>query len=227
MAEAFFTKIASDVLDATEKISKDFDDGIAALFGSEPQDTAPPETASPEDDIEIEEEFMHSPLQGMAESVMGDILAGQQGPQGPIEHFHAFRHAITWTEPFICGLVTFQILMFGLSVYISRQNQSLGPRVGIMLFIFALVRGAERINAWGARHWSSFATQNYFDAKGIFILIMFCGPLLMDCLIMLLIYLREASQLLVQVKAAQIQKKQQQQQQQGGNEKKRRSKKDQ
>ena len=38
-----------------------------------------------------------SPLEGMAEMVMGDIFEGQVGPQTAWEHMQAFRAAINWT----------------------------------------------------------------------------------------------------------------------------------
>ena len=61
----------------------------------------------------------------------------------------------------------------------------------------------------GGEHWESFATQDYFDKRGYFIGIMLCGPLLLDVLMMLLFFMREASLLLVQVKRTEIQRKKQ------------------
>ena len=73
--------------------------------------------------------------------------------------------------------------------------------------IGTLVRLSQYINTYAAEHWESFATQNYFDRGGIFIGIMFCGPLLFYCMMMLFMFLREASQLLIQVKTYEIKKK--------------------
>jgi hypothetical protein len=75
-----------------------------------------------------------------------------------------------------------------------------------MLSIAGLVRGAEYINRWASHNWESFATQNYFDERGIFVSIMLCAPLLLDSLVMLLLFLREASQLLIAVKTAELKK---------------------
>jgi hypothetical protein len=144
---------------------------------------------------------------------LGDILQGQGAPSGPVEQFHAFRHAITWSEPFILSLVAFQILMILACLFVSRKNRSMASRLIVMVFIGITVRMGERLNRLGARHWQSFSTQNYFDQRGIFVSVMLCAPLLMDCLLMLFCYLREASQLLVQVKATQIQRQRRQQQQ--------------
>jgi transmembrane protein 18 len=136
----------------------------------------------------------------------------QASPQSPLEHFHAFRHAISWSEPFILCLLAFQVFMFCSSIYVSRKERGLTLRLIVMISIAALVRGAESLNHWASRHWAQFATQNYFDKKGIFVSVMVCAPLLLDSLIMLLFFLREASQLLVQVKTAQLKKQRKQSQ---------------
>jgi hypothetical protein len=209
MTKSLFEKVANDMLEASEKLVNGVEEGLAILFSSKKE---PPQSAEKEewDDESMTEEFLtqSSPLSGIAESVMGNILEGQQTPQTFLEHFHAFRYAITWSEPFVLGLIAFQVVMLLLTLWVSRKNQSLAPRVILMLLILGLVRLAERWNELGARHWRSFATQNYFDRRGIFVSIMLCAPLLFDSLIMMILFLREASQLLVEVKAAQIKRKQ-------------------
>ena len=128
----------------------------------------------------------------------------QMGPATPIENFHAFRSAITWSEPFIVALVAFQVVMLVLSVYVSRRDRGLAPRLTIMVIIAVTVKTSEYLNRIAAASWQSFCTQNYFDARGVFMSVMVCAPLLLDSLIMLLLFLREASQLLVQVKTTQL-----------------------
>lgn len=128
------------------------------------------------------------------------------GPQTFREHWDAFRSAITWDEPFIIGLICFQVLMFAVSIYVSRRNFALGPRVAVMVVIGLIVRTSEYTNVWASSNWKSFATQNYFDSRGIFMSGMVSGPLLMDTLIMLFCFLREAAQLLIQVKTMKIKK---------------------
>ena len=92
-------------------------------------------------------------------------------------------------------------------MYVGRRDCGLTPRIMMLLFVGALVRSAEYINSWAAREWQSFCTQNYFDQRGIFISIFLCAPLLIDSFIMLVMFLVEAAQLLVQVKKAEIKKK--------------------
>jgi hypothetical protein len=124
-----------------------------------------------------------------------------------MEHISAFKTAINWKEHFIIGLIVFQILMFVSAYYVSKRDRGLVPRITVMVVIGVLVRLSEYINSYAAEHWRIFATQNYFDKGGVFVGIMFCGPLLVDCFMMLYLFLREASQLLIEVKTHEIKKK--------------------
>jgi transmembrane protein 18 len=134
------------------------------------------------------------------------LLLKDTGPQTFRENWDAFRSAITWTEPFIIGLLCFQLFMFVTTLYVSRKNFALGPRIAVMVVIGLLVRTSEYSNTWASTHWPAFATQDYFDSRGVFMSGMVCGPLLLDSLIMLICFLREAAQLLIQVKTMQIKK---------------------
>jgi len=147
-------------------------------------------------------------------------------PETPMEHIQAFRSAIAWQEPFILGLIGFQIVMFSLCIFVSRPERGLAPRIAVMLTIAAIVKSSEKVNELAAEHWESFCTQNYFDARGVFMLIMVCCPLLLDSLIMLFLFIMEASKLLVKVKTAQLKQQQRKSEEQSGG-KKRRNKKDQ
>lgn len=123
-----------------------------------------------------------------------------------MENFHAFRSAITWSEPFIVALVAVQVGMLALSVYVSRRDHGLSPRLAMMAIIAVTVKSSEYLNRLAAQNWDAFCTQNYFDARGVFMSVMVCAPLLLDSLLMLLFFLREASQLLVRVKTMQLKK---------------------
>mmetsp|Transcript_7150 Transcript_7150/g.19923 ORF Transcript_7150/g.19923 Transcript_7150/m.19923 type:complete len:281 (-) Transcript_7150:124-966(-) len=178
--------------------------------GMPPANDLPVFEGSPEEMLSAEdlEEMLStkSPLEGMAEMVMGDIFEGQMGPQTPMEHVAAFRAAIDWTEPLIVGLVVFQVVMFGLTVALIKRGGT-ATRFGMLVFIAVLVRLAERINAYAGNRWEDIATQNYFDTNGVFVLIFLAVPLLLDCVIMLVSFMREASGLLVEVKTMEMKKK--------------------
>jgi len=158
-----------------------------------------------------EELMQNNPLQGIAEGVTKNILAGQAQPENIMEHLQAFRSAINWSEKFVLGLIAFQIVMFFLCFYVSRKDLGVAPRLTLLVVIGVIVRSSEWLNAKGEQHWESFATQDYFDKGGIFTIIMLSGPLLLDSLMMLLFFMREAAVLLVQVKRTEIQRKSQKQ----------------
>ena len=140
-------------------------------------------------------------------SALCRIIGCQSGPQTMLEHLDAFRHAINWTEPLILGILSFQAIIFLCTLWVSRPNVSLVPRIILMVVMAGLVRSAETINSWAGRNWQGMSSQNYFDRGGIFISIFLCAPLLLDSFIMLICFLREASQLLVQVKTAELKQK--------------------
>ena len=73
--------------------------------------------------------------------------------------------------------------------------------------IAIIVKSSEFLNELGNTYWRDFATQNYFDKRGIFVAIMLSGPLLVYSFIMLFRFVREASLLLVEVKKQEFKRK--------------------
>jgi len=69
-----------------------------------------------------------------------------------------------------------------------------------------LVYSAEWLNRLGSTHWRSFATQNYFDERGVFISVLFSAPLLVIAFGLLINALRTTARLLIDVKKLQFQK---------------------
>ncbi|KAL3809292.1 hypothetical protein ACHAXA_009416 [Cyclostephanos tholiformis] len=148
--------------------------------------------------IDDMDDMYGSPLMGMADSVMSDIMSMQVGPQTPKEHIQAFAAAITWNETFIKIIIGFHVAVIVSAVVVNRSGGVYG-RLCFMFFVGIVVRLADTLNTIGAKRWREFATQNYFDGGGIFMGIMVCAPLLMVCLCMLISMIREASNLIVDV----------------------------
>lgn len=144
-----------------------------------------------------------------------------------MEQIQAFKAAITWSEPFIQCLLAFQAVVIIAAIALTKKG-GLYTRIGFMIILAIIVRLAERLNIMGNSRWKEFATQNYFDRGGIFIGIMLCAPLLFVCFGMLFAMLREANNLLVDVKTMKIkaQQKQQKKKKKSKEEKKQRKKKD-
>ena len=62
----------------------------------------------------------------------------------------------------------------------------------------------ERLNAFASSHWRKFATQNYFDERGVFYSAVVGGPVLLNLVLVVAMYLLQCAALLAQAKAAQI-----------------------
>jgi len=159
-----------------------------------------------EDDIfsaNSDNDLGSSPLDGITKDVMKGIFDSHIGPKGLAENLEAFKAAITWSDPFIISLLCFHAIVIATAVKVSRSSSDI-IRLSFLFFISGLVHSAEKLNNYGQQHWESIASQDYFDKNGVFIGIMLCAPLLMICLILMILYIREASNLLVEVKTMRI-----------------------
>lgn len=84
-----------------------------------------------------------------------------------------FIESVTWQEPFILTLLSFQLCLF-LVTYLMRNKDII--QFLILLLLTAVSLCAEQLNLLGAKHWKLFATQNYFDRSGLFMLTFVSGP---------------------------------------------------
>lgn len=206
---SFFGKIADDLIDAHEQVYTQVVKGASDLFGKDGRGGAlnSPGSKMDSEDIYVDGlDDMRSPLEGIADSVIGDIFESQVGPQTPLEHIDAFRSAINWSEPFVRYLIVFQAIAFMSTVYVCKSKNSI-LRFVFLVSISVIVKSAEYLNRYGAANWESFATQNYFDHRGIFLGIMLSAPLLTYSFIMLISFVREATGLLVDVKKMEMKQK--------------------
>lgn len=79
----YFQRIANDVLKASEELSAVMEDGIAAMLKGgatkQSQGASDNPAESGEFDMyeDIEEELMNSPLQGMTQSVLNNLIQNQ------------------------------------------------------------------------------------------------------------------------------------------------------
>ncbi|KMS99960.1 hypothetical protein BVRB_1g018030 isoform B [Beta vulgaris subsp. vulgaris] len=74
------------------------------------------------------------------------------------------------------------------------------------LFLLALsgVYLAERLNRFLGNQWQFFATQNYFDPHGIFLSVLWSGPLLLIAILILINTLFSMCHLIIQWKRAEL-----------------------
>mmetsp|Transcript_34872 Transcript_34872/g.74357 ORF Transcript_34872/g.74357 Transcript_34872/m.74357 type:complete len:229 (+) Transcript_34872:98-784(+) len=211
---SLFKQLSEDM----ERIAQVVEEGAKFMMGDSTKmgeqgngATPDPTTDTIFDDMDGIEDGYGSPLMGMADNVLSDIMSTQVGPQSPKEHIQAFTAAITWNEPFIQSLLAFHLLVIIIAIILSRKS-GVYARMGLMVFAGIIVRLAERLNTMGASHWREFSTQNYFDKNGIFMGIMICAPLLMVCLFMLTSMIMEASNLIADVKQMKINSQREQKQ---------------
>lgn len=123
------------------------------------------------------------------------------GMRPAFDNFIGFFHAIDWKEPWLMGLMGFYVILLLVAVF-SRKN------INFQMFLFLLslagVYLAENMNALLAYNWQSFAGQNYFDAHGVFVSVLWSGPLLVIAVIILVNTLFSTCQLMVRWKRAEL-----------------------
>ncbi|CAM9178372.1 unnamed protein product [Discosporangium mesarthrocarpum] len=98
------------------------------------------------------------------------------GPQGFVENVQAFYYAVDWSERWIQGVLGFHA--FILVLFILTRNM-FRFQVGLFAFILILGRLAEFLNAHLHQRWQQFSRQDYFDEHGVFMAIMWAGPLIL------------------------------------------------
>jgi len=112
-----------------------------------------------------------------------------------------FAAAVRWTEPLVLGLLAAQLALLAAAV-LTRKRWNV--QTGIFVAALGMVYAAERINALGAAHWRKFATQNYFDKRGVFMSALWSAPLMLTACAVMVLAVVTSADLLVQVKRAQL-----------------------
>lgn len=109
-------------------------------------------------------ELVYSTAEGILDAVQGAT------------HMHTisdFIHMVQWREPFILTLLALQFLIFTLA-YTTRNSEF--AHIVVLLLIVSITFAAEHLNDYGRTHWMSFASQNYFDTSGVFMLVFVTAP---------------------------------------------------
>lgn len=107
-------------------------------------------------------------LYSSAEQVLRSVQAGLG-----VHVLSNFVDSVHWKEPFIFSLITMHTAIFALT-YVTRKYNNV--QFGILTLLTAVSIGAERLNQLGQNYWPLFATQDYFDQSGLFMLVFVCGP---------------------------------------------------
>ncbi|XP_024020375.1 transmembrane protein 18 [Morus notabilis] len=125
----------------------------------------------------------------------------RSGVRPAYDNFIGFFHAIDWKEPWLIGLLGFHFLLLLITVS-SRKN--LNFQMVLFLLALAGVYLAERLNSLLGKNWKSFASQNYFDPNGLFLSVLWSGPLLFIAIIILINTLFSLCHLIVRWKKAEL-----------------------
>lgn len=117
-AGGFFTKLSNEVLEATERISARLEEGLSVLLDGElPKE----DSAAPVDHeaLHSEEDAFESPLPGIADGVLDDIMSSQV--RSPA------RCSIRTVTRYWNGKSTFQLTFYSFSfqrnVRLARKHQ--------------------------------------------------------------------------------------------------------
>ncbi|KAL0282802.1 UNVERIFIED_CONTAM: Transmembrane protein 18 [Sesamum angustifolium] len=134
----------------------------------------------------------------LVEKLTGELRSGLKPAY---ENFMGFFHAIDWKEPWLICLISFHVVLL-LVAFMSRKN------INFQMCLFLLALGgvylAERLNNYLAGNWKSFAGQNYFDRNGLFLSVLWSGPLLVIAIIILVNTLFSLCHLIVRWKKAEL-----------------------
>jgi hypothetical protein len=70
----------------------------------------------------------------------------------------------------------------GCDQVVMATRRMFKTQVALLLMMTGAARCAETLNSLGAAHWRSFATQDYFDPRGVFLSVLFSGPIVLTLL---------------------------------------------
>ncbi|PKA64773.1 hypothetical protein AXF42_Ash016804 [Apostasia shenzhenica] len=134
----------------------------------------------------------------LVERVSAELRSGF-GPA--VDGFVGFFHAIDWKEPWLICLLLFHITLLVIAI-MSRKK--INFQLCLSILAFAGVYLAERINTLLAKNWKKFSGQNYFDPNGLFISVLWSGPLLFLSIIIVVNTLISLCKLIVKWKKAEL-----------------------
>lgn len=125
----------------------------------------------------------------------------RSGLRPAYDNFMGFFHAIDWKEPWLMCLLAFHAVLL-IMVIFSRKKTNFQ----MFLFLLALlgVYFAESLNKFLGDNWKKFASQNYFDQSGLFLSVLWSGPLLSIAIIILINTLFSMCYLIVKWKKAEL-----------------------
>uniref|UniRef100_A0A1B6DS18 Transmembrane protein 18 n=1 Tax=Clastoptera arizonana TaxID=38151 RepID=A0A1B6DS18_9HEMI len=133
---------------------------------------------------------------------MGEVNSANNVPDF---NFFLLLKNVEWRDPWLIGLGLFHVVISTMAI-LTRYHNNL--QLVLFILLLLLVYFSENINQVASHHWRSFSRQQYFDDKGAFISIVFSVPILLICMLMVASWLWHSSQLMIQLKQAQLRQQQ-------------------
>ncbi|GAB1606265.1 transmembrane protein 18-like isoform X1 [Argonauta hians] len=109
----------------------------------------------------------------------------------------SYLESVDWSERWFLGLGVFHVLCALLTIFTKSHGTSQSLHFAVMLL---LVYSAKYINEWAATNYRLFAQQQYFDSNGLFISLVFSVPILLNCLVIVILWLWNVGHLIAEVK---------------------------
>ncbi|KAG5889455.1 hypothetical protein JTB14_016435 [Gonioctena quinquepunctata] len=118
-----------------------------------------------------------------------------------LDSFLSFLWSIEWRDPWLIALFIFHISIFMMAIL----TRNYGNFQALLFFcLLLLVYFSESINKLASTNWKIFSRQELFDSNGLFISVVFSMPILMNCILMVGSWLYQSTQLMTNLKMAQL-----------------------
>ncbi|ORZ03380.1 transmembrane protein 18-domain-containing protein [Syncephalastrum racemosum] len=113
----------------------------------------------------------------------------------------AFFQAIDWSQSWLLTLMGFHATCLLITLLLRNRHNALSVWFFVLLGMAALT---EPLNTVCSQHWQTFASTNYFDESGMFIVTLYSFPLVFNGFVAMMFVLKAAAGLLIQVKRKQL-----------------------
>ncbi|CAN6346722.1 unnamed protein product [Urochloa humidicola] len=137
-------------------------------------------------------------VSALVQTLSSELRRGM-GPAA--DNLRAFVHAVDWTEPWLMCLMAFHVILL-LTAVGFRRNANF--QLLLPFLAYSGVYMAEKMNRYLGEHWKSFASQNYFDRLGVFISVIWSGPLIFISIVSVVSSLIALCRLMVKWKRAEL-----------------------
>ncbi|KAL6848815.1 hypothetical protein ACP4OV_021398 [Aristida adscensionis] len=137
-------------------------------------------------------------VSGLVQALSAELRRGM-GPAA--DNLRAFVRAVDWTEPWLMGLMAFHAILL-LTAVGMRRNANF--QLFLLFLAYSGVYLAEKVNRYLGEHWKSFASRNYFDHAGVFISVVWSGPLIFISIVSVVSSLIMLCRLMVKWKRAEL-----------------------